>query len=73
LVIAWRDEDLHRGAGGRGHCVEADRRRADDYYLAEGTGIARRYTVGDGRVEELAPLTYEAVRQDPTLINLRDL
>jgi hypothetical protein len=52
LVIAWRDEDLHR---------------------AEGTGIARRYTVGDGRVEELAPLTYEAVRQDPTVINLRDL
>jgi exodeoxyribonuclease V alpha subunit len=53
--------------------VDADRRRADDYYLAEGTGIARRYTIGGGRVEELAPLTYEAVRQDPTLINLRDL
>ena len=48
-------------------------RRDEDLHLAEGTGIARRYTVGDGRVEELAPLTYEAVRQDPTMINLRDL
>src|SRR3954449_12074072 len=46
------------------HYVEADRGRADDYYLAEGTGIARRYTTGpDGRVQELAPLSgdgYEA-------------
>ena len=25
--------------------LEADRGRADDYYLAEGTGIARRYAV----------------------------
>src|SRR3954453_19561063 len=43
--------------------VEAGRGRADDYYLAEGTGIARRFTAADGRVEELAPLTgdgYEA-------------
>ena len=44
--------------------LEADRGRADDYYLAEGNGIARRYTAGDGaRVMELAPLTgdsYEA-------------
>src|SRR4051794_36961227 len=37
--------------------VEADRARADDYYLAEGTGIARRYTAAEGRVTELAPLT----------------
>src|SRR4051795_2705885 len=37
--------------------VEADRSRADDYYLTEGTGIARRFTAADGRVEELAPLT----------------
>ncbi|WP_091541893.1 MobF family relaxase [Modestobacter sp. DSM 44400] len=46
------------------HYVEADRGRADDYYLAEGTGIARRYTAGpEGPVAELAPLTgdgYEA-------------
>jgi exodeoxyribonuclease V alpha subunit len=46
------------------HYVEADRGRADDYYLAEGTGIARRYTAGPDRaVIELAPLAgdgYEA-------------
>jgi hypothetical protein len=37
--------------------VEADRGRADDYYLAEGSGFARRFTAADGRVAELAPLT----------------
>src|SRR5438874_2236720 len=37
--------------------VEADRCRADDYYLAEGTGIACRYTAAEGRVAELAALT----------------
>src|SRR4051812_47273597 len=43
--------------------LEADHGRADDYYLAEGTGIARRYAAGCERVTELAPLTgngYEA-------------
>ena len=40
--------------------VEVDRGRADDYYLTEGTGIARRYTAGNGRVEEAAPLTGES-------------
>src|ERR687889_97401 len=40
------------------HYVEADRGRADDYYLAEGTGIARCFTTGpDGRAHELAPLS----------------
>src|SRR3954471_22748824 len=39
--------------------LEADRGRADDYYLAEGTGIARRFTATAGRVEERAPLTGE--------------
>src|SRR5215212_6889734 len=39
------------------HYAEADRGRADDYYLAEGTGFARRYAAADGRVTELAPLT----------------
>src|SRR4028119_1248536 len=39
--------------------VEADRGRADDYYLTEGTGLARRYTATDGRVAELAPLAGE--------------
>ncbi|WP_091547950.1 MobF family relaxase [Modestobacter sp. DSM 44400] len=42
------------------HYVEADRGRADDYYLAEGTGIARRYAAADGRVEEQAPLSGDA-------------
>jgi hypothetical protein len=43
------------------HYVEADRGRADDYYLAEGTGIARRFTAGPDRtVTELAPLTGES-------------
>jgi exodeoxyribonuclease V alpha subunit len=28
--------------------VEAGRPRADEYYLAEGTGIARRYTATAG-------------------------
>src|SRR3954454_12442993 len=43
--------------------LEAGRSRADDYYLAEGTGLARRYTASDGGVAEQAPLTgdnYEA-------------
>ncbi|MCZ2807553.1 relaxase domain-containing protein [Modestobacter sp. VKM Ac-2983] len=37
--------------------LEADRGRADDYYLAEGTGLARRFTATAGRLEELLPLT----------------
>src|SRR4051794_18682510 len=43
--------------------LESDRGRADDYYLAEGTGLARRYTATAARVVEAAPLTgdgYEA-------------
>ncbi|CCH90569.1 Conjugative relaxase TrwC [Modestobacter italicus] len=40
--------------------VEADRGRADDYYLTEGSGFARRFTVTDGRVAELVPLTGDA-------------
>src|ERR671928_1573957 len=49
-------------AGPRGAArqyLEADRGRADDYYLAEGTGIARRYATAAGQVEERAPLTGE--------------
>jgi exodeoxyribonuclease V alpha subunit len=45
------------------HYVEADRGRADDYYLAEGAGIACLYTASGGRVQEPAPLAgdgYEA-------------
>ena len=37
--------------------LEADRGRADDYYLAEGTGLARRFVAGHGRVAERAALT----------------
>jgi len=40
--------------------VEAGRARADDYYLTEGTGIARRFTATDGRVADLGPLTGDA-------------
>src|SRR3954462_14359643 len=50
--------------------LEADRGRADDYYLAEGTGIARHFTARGGRVVERAQLTgdtYETwvAGQDP--------
>ena len=41
------------------HYLEADRGRADDYYLTQGTGVARRFTASEGRVTELAPLTGE--------------
>ncbi|MGR6968019.1 MobF family relaxase [Geodermatophilus sp. URMC 61] len=41
------------------HYVEAGRGRADDYYLTEGAGLARRYTAGDGRVTELDALAGE--------------
>jgi exodeoxyribonuclease V alpha subunit len=40
--------------------LEADRGRADDYYLAEGTGLARRFTAIAGRADERAPLTGES-------------
>jgi exodeoxyribonuclease V alpha subunit len=36
--------------------VEADRARADDYYLAEGTGLAARLVANRNGVFELAPL-----------------
>src|SRR4051812_18345197 len=39
------------------HYLEADRGRADDYYLTEGTGVARRFIATGGGVAELAPLT----------------
>src|SRR3954466_5965139 len=40
--------------------LECDRGRPDDYYLAEGTGIARRFTATGSRVVEMSPLTGEA-------------
>src|SRR4051812_9243298 len=39
--------------------LEADRGGAGDYYLTEGTGLARRFVARDGRVAERAPLTGE--------------
>jgi len=56
---------VYRGtAAAARNYLDADRSRADDYYLAEGTGIARRFvTRPDGPVVELASLTgdgYEA-------------
>ncbi len=42
--------------------VEADHSRADDYYLAEGTGVAEHYIAGPGavrRVGDLDGATYE--------------
>ncbi len=42
-------------AGAR-HYLEADRGRADDYYLAEGAGVARRFTAQAGRLSERDPL-----------------
>src|ERR1022692_1328244 len=51
----------YRGtAAGARQYVEADRCRADDYYLAEGTGIAQRLTVDrDGHVVQLAGMDGE--------------
>src|SRR3954447_25826100 len=49
---------VYTGAPAAARCyVEADRGRADDYYLSEGTGVARRYAATDGRVTDRAPLT----------------
>ena len=42
--------------------VEADHSRADDYYLAEGTGLAEHYIAGPGAVRRVGDLdgpTYE--------------
>ena len=52
---------VYRGtAAAARNYVEADRSRADDYYLTEGTGIARRFVTGaDGPVVELASLSGE--------------
>ncbi|SNR59628.1 conjugative relaxase domain-containing protein, TrwC/TraI family [Blastococcus mobilis] len=52
---------VYSGAPAAARCyVEADRGRADDYYLTEGTGLARRFTATDGRVAELGPLSGDA-------------
>src|SRR4051812_21438448 len=52
---------VYAGAPAAARCyLEAGRGRADDYYLAEGTGLARRYTATAERVAE--PLKSETSR-----------
>ncbi len=49
------------GAAAARHYVEADRSRADDYYLAEGTGLAQRFTASpDTAVASLGEMDGEA-------------
>ena len=62
LNIVHGGVKVYRGpAGAARRYVEADRGRADDYYLAEGTGIAQRYTAShDGAVRCEAPLSGDA-------------
>jgi hypothetical protein len=52
---------VYRGAPAAArNYLDVDRSRADDYYLAEGTGVARRFTAGaDAPLVELRPLTGE--------------
>ncbi|CAN5484500.1 hypothetical protein BH09ACT12_BH09ACT12_23970 [soil metagenome] len=54
---------IYRGAAAAArHYVEADRSRADDYYLAEGTGVAARLSATPDGVRAEAPMdgtTYE--------------
>lgn len=49
---------VYRGAASSARAyVEADRSRADDYYMGEGSGLARRFGAApDGRVEDLGVL-----------------
>ena len=44
---------IYRGAAAAArHYVEADRSRADDYYLAEGSGVAMRFVAGFDKPEQ---------------------
>jgi exodeoxyribonuclease V alpha subunit len=65
LIAVHGGLKVYRGAAATARqYLEADRGRADDYYLAEGTGIAERYMAShDGAVTREVPLTghtYEA-------------
>lgn len=55
---------VYRGAAaGARRYLEADHSRADDYYLAEGTGLAQRYSAAPGDITRLGDLEgdgYEA-------------
>lgn len=44
---------VYRGAAAAArHYVEADRSRADDYYLAEGSGVAMRFVAGLDKLDQ---------------------
>lgn len=44
---------IYRGAAAAArHYVEADRSRADDYYLAEGSGVAMHFTAGLDKLDQ---------------------
>ena len=65
VVVVKGGVKVYRGAAAAArHYVEADRRRADDYYLTEGTGIAEHYSAspaaGVTRLEPLSGDGYEA-------------
>ncbi len=62
LIAVHGGVKVYRGsAAAARHYVEADRGRADDYYLAEGTGIAERWTASQsGAVTCEVPLTGDA-------------
>ena len=48
---------IYRGAAAAArHYVEADRSRADDYYLAEGSGVAMHFTATPEGVERRADM-----------------
>ncbi|WP_344047081.1 MobF family relaxase [Nocardioides panacihumi] len=52
---------FYRGAARAARAyVERDRSRADDYYLAEGTGVATRYVAGADHVAQAGSLTGDA-------------
>jgi hypothetical protein len=52
---------FYRGAAKAARAyVEQDRSRADDYYLAEGTGVASRYLAGPDYVDRASDLTGDA-------------
>jgi len=55
---------VYRGAAAAArHYVEADRSRADDYYLAEGTGVAMRLVTTQESVEHRADMDGETYEQ----------
>ena len=55
---------VYRGAAAAArHYVEADRSRADDYYLAEGSGVAMRFVATPTGIERRADMSGEAYEQ----------